>query len=133
MGLFRNIKNTYKQSEAAVVVQNLLEHQCQSGMYHADAAKSASSLVAVVWAQKPDIFSGVFGQRPHKISVAAAALANGVFNLPESNTNRAGLVMALGELLAEVDVNERLYGFNGVDHELLGMALSAFDELYESI
>ena len=27
MGLFSGIKNTYKKSEAAVIVQNLLEHQ----------------------------------------------------------------------------------------------------------
>lgn len=131
MGLFKRMKNTFKQSEAAVVVQNLLERQQHNGMFNADAAKTATALVGAVWEQKPSLFDGSFGQRPHKLAVAAAALANGVFNLGESNSNRAGVGMALGELLAEVDMNGRLYGLNDIDHELLEMALDTFEELLD--
>lgn len=131
MGLFKSMKNTFKQSEAAVVVQNLLERQHYNGMFNADAAKTATALVAAVWEQKPSLFDGSFGQRPHKLAVAAAALANGVFNLDDSNGNRAGVGMALGELLAEVDTNGHLYGLNSIDRELLEMALDTFEELLD--
>jgi hypothetical protein len=128
-GGFSGIKSTLKKSEAAVVVQNLLEHQARAGMFPADPAKVANKLVLAVWSQKPDMFDGKFGQRPHKISVAAAALANGIFNLDEDNPNRTGLVLALGNLLSEVEVNGRLYPLSSIDHQLLEMAMSTFSEL----
>ena len=81
MALFRGIKSTYKKSEAAVVVQNLLEHQAKAGLFNLDPASIATKLVAAAWKQKPDVFDGLFGQRPHKITVAAFAFANGMYLL----------------------------------------------------
>lgn len=58
MGLFSGIKNTYQKSIAAVVVQNLLEHQAKAGIFDGDPASVANKLVAEVWDHKPDIFNG---------------------------------------------------------------------------
>lgn len=39
MGLFRGVKNTFKKTEAAVVVQNVLDDMVVKIRYEGDAAK----------------------------------------------------------------------------------------------
>lgn len=129
MGLFSGIKSTYKKSEAAVVVQNLLEHQAKVGLLDLDPAKLANKLVEVVWDSKPDVFDGKFGQRPHKITVAASALANGIELFEDGDLNRNALVLSLGNILSELETNGRLYPFNSLDHQLLDASMSIFAEI----
>jgi hypothetical protein len=105
-----------------------LEHQSKVGFLGADAAKLANALVGRVWDQKPEWFNGAYGQRPHKISVAAAALAHGVQLVTEDDPNRAGVLLALGAILSEVEKNESLYPFNGIDQKLLSYSVTAFSE-----
>ncbi|RCW85444.1 hypothetical protein [Phyllobacterium bourgognense] len=121
--MFGAIKNTYKMSEAAVVVQNLLQISLRAGLGNpaADCAQMANNMVAIAWKDRPDLFSGKFGQRPHKISVAAAALAEGVKIKP-----LPGVILALGNLLTEVETNGRLYPLHSVDHVLIEEALKVF-------
>lgn len=129
MGLFSGIKNTYQKSIAAVVVQNLLEHQAKAENFDGDPASVANKLVAEVWDHKPDIFNGKFGQRPHKLAVAAAALANGIHMFEESDSNRNALILSLGNILSEIEVNGRLYPLNSLDHQLLEDAQAKFLEV----
>ena len=121
--VFGAIKNTYKKSEAAVVVQNVLEISVRTGLGGSieACAKLANRLVAIVWDERPDLYSGKFGQRPHKISVAAAALAEGVKANP-----LPALSFALGNVLSEVETNGRLYPLNSVDHVLIEEAVAVF-------
>lgn len=95
MRLFGGIKDTYKKSEAAVVVQNLLEMQQKSGLFDSDPASSATSLVDAVWTKNPHIFDGRFGQRPHKISLAASAFSNAIEVLEVGNPNSDCFTMCL--------------------------------------
>lgn len=129
MGLFSGLKSTYKKSEAAVVVQNLLEHQGKVGMFTGDPGKTATAMVASVWRAKPAVFDGSFGQRPHKLSVAAAALANAITALTQDSPHRAGIGIALGNLLSHLEVNGSLYPFNGIDQKLVETSLAVFLEL----
>ena len=128
MGLLTGITDTYKKSEAAVVVQNLLEQQLKAGLFESDPAMCANRLVEVIWQQKPDMFGGKFGQRPHKLSIAAAAFSFAVANGPEDHTNRDAYVLCLGTVLAEFETNGRLYPLNGIDHVLLEGAAQVFTE-----
>jgi hypothetical protein len=128
MGLLEGITNTYKKSESAVIVQNLLEMQLKAGVFESDPAKCANVLVEVIWNQKPDMFGGKFGQRPHKLSVAAAALSFAVANGPKEHPNRDAYVLTLGTLLSEFETNGRLYPLNGIDEVLLEGAAQAFAE-----
>lgn len=128
MGLFRGIKDTYKKSEAAVIVQNLLEHQVSIGTFDDDPAKLANQLVGKVWESLPDVFGGKFGQRPHKISVAATSLVHGIETLDKQSPSRAGLVFSLGALLNEVNTNGSFYPFNSTDLRLLNMSAEIFSE-----
>jgi hypothetical protein len=128
MGFFNDAKSVYKKSEAAVVVQNLLEHQAKIGLLDVNAQQLANRLVTLVWEQKPDIFDGKFGQRPHKISVAAAALANGLDQFAKGDTNRSALVLSLGTVLSEIETNGRLYSLTGVDQTLIEAAAMIFSD-----
>jgi len=129
MGLFSGIKSTYKKSEAAVVVQNLLEHQANVGLFDLDPAKLANKLVENVWDSKSDVFGGKFGQRPHKITVAASALANGIELFDDEDLNRNALVLSLGNILSELETNGRLYPLNSLDHQLLEVSMSIFAKI----
>ena len=128
MGLFSGIKSTYKKSEAAVVVQNLLEIQAQVGLLELDPAKLANQLVGSVWDAKPDIYDGRFGQRPHKISVAASALARGALESTPSSY-RDALVISLGNILSELEVNGGFYPLNSMDHTLIELAVKVLEDL----
>jgi hypothetical protein len=125
MGLFNGIKSNYKKSEAAVVVQNLLQHY---ELFDLDPASMANKLVAAIWKEKPDVFSGKFGQRPHKLTVAAAALANGIYLFAKSDLNRNVLALSFGAILSDVEKNGRLYPLNSLDHQLLKAVASIFAE-----
>lgn len=133
MGMFDGVRNTWRKSEAAVIVQNLLEIQVKNGLSNLDPAETANKLVGVVWDSKPDIFSGKFGQRPHKISLAAAALVQGAYVYPAGHPNHATVVLALGMILREVSINGSLYPLNSLDGTLLDAACAAWALLAERI
>lgn len=128
MSLFGSIKNTYQKSVAAVVIQNLLEHKVKANIFDLDPSSIANKLVTEVWDQKPDVYSGKFGQRPHKLTVAASALANGIHLFEEDDGNRYALILSLGSILSEVEVNGRLYPFNSLDRLLLEEAQAKYYE-----
>jgi hypothetical protein len=133
MGLLGGLKSTYAKAEAAVVVQNLLQHQFDIGNLSLDPAKLANNLVAAVWNAKTDILSGKFGQRPHKIAVAAIALGNGISSFDDNDGTRNVLIISLGNILSEVEVNGRLYPFNSLDGQLFEDAASCFAEALEKL
>lgn len=126
MGLFSAVKDTYCKSEAAVVVQNLLTMQFDARIFNGDPAKEANKLVGNVWDFKPDVFSGGFGKRPHKITIAACALAFGIPKYKSTDTNRSALLISLGNVLSEIEKNGRLYGLNPIDMTLIEDAFVVF-------
>lgn len=128
MSLISHIKNTYQKSVAAVVIQNLLEHKVRANIFDLDPASIANKLIIEVWDQKPDVYNGKFDQRPHKLTVAAAALANGIHLFEEDDVNRYALILSLGGILSEVEVNGRLYPFNSLDRLLLEEAQAKYYE-----
>lgn len=128
MGLFSGIKDTYKKSEAAVVIQNLLEIQAKIGYFGDDPEKSATALIQSAWDEKPDIFSGKFGQRPHKLAVAAIALSRGISISRQDEPHRMALFASLGKVLAEAHTNASFYPFNNLDSTLLEAAGEVFLE-----
>jgi hypothetical protein len=131
MELFSGIKSTYKKSEAAVAVQILLEHQAEASTFSLNPASLANKLVAAVWDQKPDIYDGRFGQRPHKLSVAATALMNGIDQFRGDDPNRQALILAITNLITEIEMNYGLYPFNSLDHVLLKSVRSALLNLMD--
>lgn len=125
MPIFKGFKNTYKKSEAAVVLQNLLEMQAKSGLFELNPATTANDLIDRVWNDAPHKFDGRFGQRPHKIALAGAALTKAIHSLPFNDTVRNSFCLCLANILSEVEANGSLYPFSNLDFELLSEAASA--------
>jgi hypothetical protein len=129
VGFLGGIKNFFKQTEAAVVVQKLLEHQANKvGWFDLDPAQFANMLVRAAWEEEPDIFSGKFGQRPHKVSTAAIALARAVKAMPKTDSNRSAVLISLGNLLSKIERNGQFYPLNSTDEYLLEFSAKVFME-----
>ncbi|HEL3634787.1 hypothetical protein U4I36_12850 [Stenotrophomonas maltophilia] len=128
MGLFSGIKDNFKKSEAAVCVQNLLEQQQRIGYFTGNPANFANVIVQAAWDDRPDIFSGKFGQRPHKIAVTAVALSRALSVSREGDANRVALLACLGAALSEAHTNAGFYLFNNLDMTLIEAAGEVFIE-----
>lgn len=113
--MLRGIKDTYKKSEADVIVQNLLQLRIDEGSFYDDAAKSANFLIKPVWEKSPEYYDGKRGQRPHKLSFAASAFANAIAVLPEGSRNTLVFMACLEQLMQEVEANHNFYPFNSLD------------------
>ena len=138
MGLFSGIKNTYKKSEAAVLIEKLAEHQNRLGTFGFEAMEDpkfchnfANLLITNIWETKPDVYNGKFGQRPHKIAVAAAL----GYYIDTVRTNRktdvpsyTGAVLSLTNLLNELEVNGALYPLSDMDWTLINTSMEAMKD-----
>ena len=123
MSIFGGIKNTIKKTEAELILENLLKIQFKAFYIHENPSRLAEKLVSEVWQSQPDVFDGKFGQRPFKLTAAAAALSYAIKRLDKDNPNRVALIMSLGNLFSELEVNEKLYPLNSLDHKLLEESL----------
>lgn len=126
MGLFGSIKSTWKQYEAVFVVRKLLEDQAKQGYFTSNPSETAKFLINKIWDERPDIFNGKFGQRPHEMSVAAIALSYAIDNLSPNNDDYTPLIIVLGELIQEWKVNGEFYPLNSLDNKLLKSALQTY-------
>jgi hypothetical protein len=120
--MFSAIKSTFKKSEAAVVIQNLLSDHKARGACEGDPAFIATKLISLVWDQKPDLFNGKFGQRPHKLSVAAIALAQGLNGFAYNRDMQLACLNSLGTILDQLNVNGQFYKLNAIDDALISEA-----------
>ncbi|MDG1085728.1 MAG: hypothetical protein P8P35_16770 [Planktotalea sp.] len=133
MKLFQNITSFYKKTNATIVVQNLLTIQVENGQFDADPALSARILVDQVWNKSPHLFDGRFGQRPHKISIAAAAFSNAIQDQEVGRLNKSSFAICLGKVLDNVAVNGKLYPLNNLDMEHLDTASRIYASVTEEI
>lgn len=138
MGLFSGIKNAYRKGEAVAVVQNALERLRKGGLFVSipgviDTPKMAKMLVETAWNYNPDLFSGASGERPHKLSVAAYALAAGVDRLEAENPLRPILSIALNNIMKELQKGDWLDSLSDVDNFLLEEALGVFQAVVEQL
>jgi len=120
-----------------VVAENLLQSQASVGLFDGDPHHAANQLVEKVWERRPHIFTGRFGRRPHKISVAAIAFAEAIERIEEDDENpgamRLSFANCLGGILSELETNGRLYPLYGVDFLLLEEAVAVFKSFSEEV
>ena len=130
--MLSRIISMFHMSKAAVVVQNLLEQHSANGLFRIDAQGLSNKWVASVYSQKPDMLGGRFGKRPHKISVAAVALAQGLTDSGDEDVRTIAMA-SLCTIISEVCANGQLYPFNGIDHILLEIADKVYLERMPSL
>jgi hypothetical protein len=111
-------------------IELLLDQQVTNGLLVGDPKTLAGRLVTQVWAQKPELFEGRLGPKPHQLAVAAIALASGVRLEAYRNNEplRSSYTFALGLILDGIAANAHAYAFHPVDHQLLDAAAATFSE-----
>ena len=120
----RRLVSLYKKSDAATAIQNLLEHQAQYGVFEGDPASTANAYVQAAWDEKPDVFNGKFGKRPHKLSVVIYALALAVQRLHSIKDDQlAPVLIALTNAMSEVETNGDYYQLTSMDRTIMEEAL----------
>lgn len=120
--MFGAIKEMFQLSSAAIVVQNLLERQRSTGLFDVDPKALSHRLVAQVVSQDRDMFNGKKGPKPHRISVAALALAQGMRNLDRHSDDYAACFLSTGMILLDMEENGGNYPLTNKDAAFLELA-----------
>lgn len=133
MGLFSGFKDNLKKSEAAALVETLLErHQANFGL-SVPPGQLANQLIDTTWRSAPQIFNGkLSGARPHRASVAAYALACAAHGVREKGTNEEmelALSMCLAQILSKIESSPEDFRFTDIDTKLLGQAQQTLAEV----
>jgi len=119
---FGAIKNTYKKSEAATVLQNILEMQASNGNFQQDPAKAATVAIDLAWNQCPHIFEGKLGVRPHKLTLAIAGAASVLEKIEVGSTGSSGFYASLAVMLGETGKRGHIYPFTATDWSIIEAA-----------
>jgi hypothetical protein len=119
--MFSTIITNFRLSQSAVVIDNLLTmHGIKEIGF--DPAVTANKLLAAVNDEIPSIVQGKNGKRPHKLSLAATALAKGTLHHREQRATQLYFHLALGTVLLEISSKSNQYALTGNDHFLLEKA-----------
>lgn len=124
--MFKWVKNTVRKSEAAVLVQQALQAHTGFGPPPFNADTLSTRLVALIWDRKPDLFEGKLGKQPHKMAIAAFALAVGTNEFPDGSEAQLAVHLALGAVLLDLVTNGPLYDLGGPDRWLMDRADEAY-------
>lgn len=127
------IVSLFKKSDAASAVQKLLEHQASAGLFSDDPIAAARKYIDDAWQDKPQVFNGYSGHRPHKLSVVAYALALATKKMQHSHDrNFEGIMNALDMALLEVHMNGHRYPLTSADNLPISEAEEMFSEAKSS-
>ena len=113
--LLRGIRNNWQKSKAAVLVETAFSRSLVLFILPQGQHKFANTLVENAWSEDPSVFDGSVGPRPHPISIAAVALAQGVVDYRESRVAHGTCLGALQAIIAEIGENRYSYPLNGKD------------------
>jgi hypothetical protein len=119
MGLFDGFVTSWKLSEAAVIVQGLLERQPGAQTIKEGPARFAHTLVQSEFDGNQDLYSGNKGGRPSKYVLAACSLRGGVESNAEDKLIRCTLLLCLGNLMMYIAGNASKEKFSLNDMRLL--------------
>lgn len=122
--------SSYKKSEAATVVQKLLEPVHQFGMFTRNPAEAARDYVQDVWDDKSSPVEDGSGNQPDAVPVAAYALALAAKRLFECKDNNAYPVsIALGKALSGIQT----HGGGFREGKLNAHFIGAAEQIYATI
>ena len=112
MTLFFGIRATARKSQAAVLVQNLLETRARETNLGARPADLANKLVGITWERNPQWF-GPNRPLPNKFVLAACALSSGANAMAQMQNRSVELAVmgCLADVLKEITMQRE---FNGL-------------------
>jgi hypothetical protein len=130
MGFFSGIKAAARKSEAAVVIEKLLDQQITQGFIRTEPRALANKLVEVVWERNPKLFNNE--KLPHKLVLAAAALSSGVNALKNGDhSDQLALASCLGFVLMELTACEGVQPLSQLDFYLIENATAVHVQFYD--
>ena len=124
------IAKTYRMSEAAVIVQTVLEQVAPASLSSYSPKDLSSKLVARTWQSRLDLFEGKNHPNLNRIAIAAVSLASGLQFFPEDN-DADFICLALGQLLLDLHQNGHKYSFNAADHRVIAASNKAYIDRME--
>lgn len=128
MGLLQ-VRNAKPQREQAMAaIERLLTLQADHGLLADPPRLLAERMISRAWAQKSALLDGTAGEAPHKLAIAAVALAVGVQHATEDGDGalQGNYLLALGHILDEAAQPESREHFHETDLSLLDLAAAAF-------
>ncbi|WP_114238469.1 hypothetical protein [Dyella sp. C9] len=135
MGLFEAMGSSLHKAQVIATLGQLLDQLADRGVLDGHPRRLAEQLVAVAWTQKPALFEGKTGPRPHKLSIAAMSLAVGVRceARQEHPSLQDAYTFALSLLLHEIAHEAARLPFHDVDRHLLDAAAATLDEPQDAL
>lgn len=125
--MFGSLRTAMRLSLASVVVQNLLEEWHRTGLYDFDPKALSSKLVARAYAQDEAQFNGKKGPKPHRIAVAAVALAQGMRDYDQSSDEHSACYLSIGSIMLDMERNGQNYPLTGKDRQFLSLAMLEYE------
>jgi hypothetical protein len=129
MGFFSEIKNNFRKAESAAVIESLLEKQLGLGFLSGEnvtPAEMANNLIQVVWDRNPGISRA--GTLPHKMTLAAVGLSNGIIAMSKSGSREILLALnfCLGQILLEINASGDRMKLHALDFHLIDEAQNVY-------
>lgn len=126
MSLLSQIVDTFHKSRAAALVQGLFQVQASRGFFLLSPSESANELVSKAWALQPDVYDGRRGVRPHRVALAAAALAGGWDHFSGNRAAQVAVMVCLSEILQDVQTKRPAYNLSSLDDALFDIVFQEF-------
>lgn len=138
--MFKGIKDNFKKAEAAVIIENLLQTQIDSGVFETrlTVKNIANKMIQQAWDVKPDLLGGRFGTRPHKLSIALFAASVTVISTGNSKADSSSAfqevcLIIFSNLINELEVNGRLYKLSETDNVVIELAVETVTPIMNKI
>ncbi|WP_199099788.1 hypothetical protein [Dyella sp. ASV21] len=128
MSLLHAPSRNPQQEQAIAVIEQWLGLQAAYGLLNESPQTLAERTISHAWAQKHALLEGQPGAHPHKLAVAAFALALGAKQATEhaDGAMRGNYLLALGHILDEAARADAHHGFHDTDRTLLDLAAATF-------
>ncbi|MBZ6071845.1 hypothetical protein [Aeromonas schubertii] len=139
MGFLTNIKSVFHKTAASALLKKVISSHDRRGLsLKVDFAKLASDLIECTWREKPEIYDGAAGVRPHKITIVAMSLVYGIALYQESTDSehiekKDIFLLSLGTVFTELAKNAHLYPLTALDHDMLAVAMKIYAKVTEEV
>lgn len=124
--MFNSVKQAYYLAGASAIVRELLSRFQTTGFFKIDPKEMSSKLVAQIFTQGENLFNGKNGPRPHNLSIAALALAQGMNNYNNFSDEYAACRFSIGIVLMDLEANQGNYALTDKDRTFFELARRAY-------
>lgn len=132
MGLFSNIKDSYKRSEASAVLQSYFANQAGAVWGGKETAETlANKLIETTWEMHPAFFDGSYGVRPHKLVLAACTLSCAIDAYGLYSQEADYLAEAFIDIMTNITQNKDSLSLNAVDNTLLISCMPVYNKMVD--